>query len=66
MKPNDGYGLGYIYNKSSSDPEYDSYPLNNPNGGNFKVGHPFHFYFGLRRGKTAMNRYIKKYIFNLE
>jgi len=66
MKPDDGYGLGYIYNKKVSDPEFDSYPINDPNGGNFKVGNPFHFYFGLRRGKTAMNRYIKKYIFNLE
>lgn len=66
MRPDYGYGLGYIYNKSSSDPEFDSYPSNDPNGGNFKVGNPFHFYFGLRRGKTAMNRYIKKYIFNLE
>jgi hypothetical protein len=85
MKPNSGYGLGYIYNRSSSDPELDEFPLNSPNScedtsggvisdllsdglarGNFKVGNPFHFYFGLRRGKTAMNRYIKKYIFNLE
>ena len=76
MKPNSGYGLGYIYNKNGSDPELDAFPTENPNvcsddgsgspGGNFKVGNPFHFYFGLRRGKTAINRYIKKYIFDLE
>lgn len=66
MKPDGGYGYGHIYNKISSDPEYDSHPVNNPNSNNFKVGNPFQFYFGLRRGKTAMNRYIKKYIFNLE
>ena len=63
MKPNSGYGLGYIYNRSSTDPEYDSYPTNDVNGGNFKVGGPFYYYFGLKRGKSAMNRYIKKYIF---
>ena len=40
MKPNSGYGLGYIYNRSSTDPEYDSYPTNDVNGGNFKVGGP--------------------------
>lgn len=63
MKPNDGYGLGYIFNKSVSDNELDQTPLNNLNSGNFKVGSPFHFYFGLRRGKTAMNRFITKYLF---
>jgi hypothetical protein len=65
MKPNYGYGRGHIFNKSAVDPEYDSYPINNENSNNFKVGSPFYFYFGLKRGKSAMNRYIKKYIFNL-
>jgi len=65
MKPNYGYGRGHIFNKSALDPEYDSYPINNENSNNFKVGSPFYFYFGLKRGKSAMNRYIKKYIFNL-
>lgn len=65
MKPNYGYGRGHIFNKSANDPEYDSYPINNVNSNNFKVGSPFYFYFGLKRGKSAMNRYIKKYIFNL-
>jgi hypothetical protein len=63
MKPNAGYGLGYIYNRSTNDPEYDSYPVNNLNSGNFKVGSPFFFYFGLKRGKSAINQYIQKYIF---
>ena len=86
MKPDAGYGLGYIYNKNSNGSELDAFPTNSPNAcddsssggvivdllsdglarGNFKVGNPFHFYFGLRRGKTAMNRYIQKYIFDLE
>ena len=63
MKPNSGYGLGYIYNRSVNDPEYDSYPINDLNSGNFKVGSPFFFYFGLKRGKSAINQYIQKYIF---
>lgn len=65
MKPNYGYGMGYIFNRSAVDPEYDSSPINNVNSDNFKVGSPFQFYFGLKRGKSAINRYIKKYIFNL-
>jgi len=30
------------------------------------VGAPYHFYFGLRVGKSAMNKYIDKYMFNQE
>ena len=29
---------------------------------NVLVGGPNHFYFGLNNGKTAINRFIKKYI----
>jgi hypothetical protein len=32
------------------------------NGNLYLVGVPSHFYFGLNNGKTAMNRFIKKYI----
>jgi hypothetical protein len=28
------------------------------------VGAPYHFYFGLRKGKSAINRYITRYILN--
>ena len=66
MKPNYGYGRGHIYNRSLSDLSLDSTPVNNTNLNNFKVGSPFYFYFGLKRGKSAMNRYIQKYIFNLD
>jgi len=52
--------LGYIYN------EYPSGALNEnwPSGQNiyYLVGAPYHFYFGLRRGNSAMNRFISKYI----
>jgi hypothetical protein len=36
-----------------------------PNGGTstpFLVGGPNHFYFGLKNGKTALNRFIKTYL----
>ena len=64
MKPNYGYGRGHIFNRSLNDPSYDEAPINNTNLSNYKVGSPFYFYFGLKRGKSAMNRYITKYIFN--
>jgi len=68
MKPDYGYGLGYIYNRSLADETFNQYPGNNPNPtgqyseGDFKVGNPFYFYFGLKRGKTAITRFIKSYI----
>lgn len=62
MMPDNGYGLGYIYNKDANGNEISSLP-NNGGSPSFKVGSPFHFYFGLRRGKTAINRFITKYIF---
>ena len=34
----------------------------NQNKANFVVGAPYHFYFGLGKGKTALNRFITKYI----
>ena len=39
-------------------PSYDPVNLNTY----FTVGLPFHFYFGLAVGKTALNRFAKKYI----
>jgi len=58
---------GFIYNSSSTGginptinvkttiPTMPSYIME---------GSPYHFYFGLRIGKSAMNKYITKYIFN--
>ena len=52
---------GYIYNTDSN-----GYSASFPPGQNdkFVVGAPFHFYFGLSKGKSSINRYITKYIFN--
>jgi hypothetical protein len=37
-------------------------PGTNNGSTNFVVGAPYHFYFGLGKGKTALNRFIKKYV----
>ena len=37
-------------------------PYYSVNGNVYLVGAPSHFYFGLNNGKTAMNRFINKYI----
>ena len=52
---------GYIYNSDNN-----GYSASFPPGQNnsFVVGAPYHFYFGLGKGKTAVNRYITKYILN--
>lgn len=42
---------------TTNSPSYDPINLNDY----FTVGLPFHFYFGLGVGKTALNRFIKKY-----
>jgi hypothetical protein len=52
---------GYIYN-SDSNGNTANFPPGQSN--KFLVGAPFHFYFGLNKGKSSMNRYITKYIFN--
>ena len=31
---------------------------------NFIVGAPFHFYFGLNNGKTAIDKFVKLYVNN--
>lgn len=59
-----GPGYGYLYNATIGDPESDTQaPTNGTHSGRYRVGSPFYFYFGLKRGKSAMNRFIKKFIF---
>ena len=58
---------GYIYNSqidSNGNIVPNPYSGQNFNGSDFKllVGAPYHFYFGLKIGKTAMNKFITKYI----
>lgn len=58
-----GPSTGYIMNYDITG-QRDSAWTNpsNQNKPNFVVGAPYHFYFGLGKGKTALNRFITKYI----
>jgi len=61
-KPTTGLGTGFIFNRPVN--VYPgSVPTDNGNDG-YRVGSPFQFYFGLKRGKSAMNLFITKFIFN--
>ena len=62
---------GYIYSYNMTPapgcvPGYNTSPTstipNNPGPRIFTVGAPFHFYFGLKKGKTAFDRFTIKWI----
>lgn len=57
--PNTGYLFNYDSNGITPNPSW-------PAGNSTKsvVGAPYHFYFGLNKGKSAINRYITKYVLN--
>jgi hypothetical protein len=59
---------GYIYNSTSGTTGniVPDYQLDNVAGLKLLVGAPYHFYFGLKVGKTAMNKFITKYIPTIE
>jgi hypothetical protein len=63
FKATNGPSTGYILNYNNLG-ERDYFWQNNSNQdkANFVVGAPYHFYFGLGKGKTALNRFITKYI----
>jgi hypothetical protein len=52
---------GYIYNSDPIGP-VSTWPSSQQPS--FIVGAPYHFYFGLRKGKSAINKYITKYFLN--
>jgi hypothetical protein len=59
------YFKGYIYSVNSDgtlSAEVSSISENSPKGRVITVGAPFHFYFGLRSGKSAFDRFAKKYL----
>lgn len=59
-------GTGYIYATDPNDGDEDANRLrwthNNPDSNAITVGAPFHFYFGLKKGKTAFDKFAKKWI----
>jgi len=55
---------GFIYQTDGSGNPIPTWPPSQND--TFIVGAPYHFYFGLRKGKSAINRYITKYILNLD
>jgi len=60
FKVTNGQNLGYIYNRGPNGNPLESWP--GLQDIYFLEGAPYHFYFGLKRGKSAMNRFITKYI----
>jgi hypothetical protein len=59
-----GPQVGFIFNYDNNGVATSTWPATQPS--RFIVGAPFHFYFGLNKGKTAINRYITKYVLNNE
>ena len=53
---------GFIYNSTPAGATDETMPAGQQN--RFLVGAPYHYYFGLGKGKSAINRYITKYILN--
>jgi hypothetical protein len=68
FQPQNGTGpfngaTGYIYNyDSNGNPNQNVTQWPQGQSRKFVVGAPYHFYFGLGKGKSAINRYITKYI----
>ena len=59
------YFKGYIYSVNTNGditPSISSIIPNSDDGALFTVGAPFHFYFGLKQGKSAFDRFTTKWI----
>jgi hypothetical protein len=53
---------GYIFNSDVNGNNDANWTGTIQTGDSFVVGAPFHFYFGLYKGKTALNKFITNYI----
>jgi len=65
----DSKGYIYSYDSNPLSPNYNQYDAsrpswntNSPQSNAVTVGAPYYFYFGLKNGKTAWDRFIKKWI----
>jgi len=59
------YYKGHIYAVNGSgqiDESFGNWEQNNPVSESVTVGSPFHFYFGLKKGKSAFDRFTTKWI----
>lgn len=59
------YDKGYIYSVDGSgniSGDVTYIEQNTPNGRTITHGDPFHFYFGLKKGKSAWDRFARKWI----
>lgn len=55
---------GYIFSRDPDNGEYSL--LGASNRDKFQVGAPFHFYFGIRKGHSAFDKFAAKYLPNEE
>ena len=59
------YDKGYIYSVDGSgniSGDIGNIDQNTPYGRTITHGSPFHFYFGLKKGKSAWDRFARKWI----
>lgn len=59
------YFKGYIYSVDSTGnliPSAGTWDTNNPKPRMINVGAPFHFYFGLRKGRSAFDKFGSKWL----
>ena len=59
------YFKGYIYSVNTNgtlNADFTSIISNSIDNNSFMVGAPFHFYFGLKKGKSAFDRFTTKWL----
>lgn len=59
------YFKGYIYSvdtNGNTSTDVNTWDRNNPETSSVLTGAPYHFYFGLKKGKSAFDRFAKKWL----
>jgi hypothetical protein len=65
QRPENKYFKGYIYSvypDGTLNPEFNSIESNSYDNRLFNTGAPFYFYFGLKKGKSAFDRFTTKWL----